>query len=226
MTTSVAIPIVFFKDPWGFSKLDVFNECKAKFYYQFIKKLASPSNEAMKRGSKMHEDIEAYLQGWVTTLPPELESWRTHLDELKASEFVAEQAVGLDKDWQPLRDWFQPTTWLRSKMDAKSKRDKALTVIDFKSGKYRVPSDEQIELYAIVGHAQHPEVEEVTAEFWFIDLDDSYSRTYTAAELLALRKKYEALAAAMYNTQVWSESPSRNCKWCNYSRSRGGPCKY
>lgn len=219
-----------YTEPWGFSKLETFQQCKKKFYFQYIQKLPTPSNAAMARGGKIHETLEAYLQGWITVLPPDQvpEVWQPRLDELKAMPaFTSEQAIGLDNQWRPLKDWFQKTTWLRSKMDAKALAEPMLLeVVDFKTGKYRVPSDEQIEMYAIVGLSQHPEVKQARAEFWFIDLDDVYTKVYTTEELIALRKKYEDLAANIYATEVWGESPSRECKWCPYSKSRGGPCKY
>jgi hypothetical protein len=215
-----------FVQPWGWSKLDVFRTCKAKFSYQFIDKRPEPGNAAMERGSKMHVDIEAYLQGWISQLPPELLAWKDRFDELKAENFTAEQAVGISKDWIVLPDWFDKRTWLRAKMDAKVLKGDKLAVIDFKSGKYRIPSNDQVELYAIVGQAMHPEVDEVTAEFWYIDQDDFYSKMYTKTELLQLRKKYEQEAGKIYSTEIWTESPSRDCKWCTYSKSKGGPCKF
>jgi hypothetical protein len=218
--------MIEYKDPWGFSKLDTYRKCKAQFMFQYIKKLPSPGNAAMERGQVMHNDIEAYLQGWASELPPPLCDWKDRFDELKSKKFTAEQAIGLDKHWLPLKDWFHKDTWLRAKMDAKFIEEDLLTVIDFKSGKYRVPSRDQIELYAIVGHALHPEAKRARAEFWFLDADDVFSQDYHAEELLDLRKKYEQAAEAIYATQVWSESPSRDCKWCPYSKTRGGPCKY
>ena len=216
-----------YTEPWGHSKLDTFQQCKKKFEFQYIKKLPSPGNEAMARGGRMHEDIEAYLQGWITELPATILPWKERLDELKTRPcFTSEQAVGLDKNWKPLPNWFHKDTWLRAKMDAKACEETKLSVVDFKSGKYRVPSDEQIELYVLVGVAQHPDVEEATAEFWFIDLDDAYSKTYHKDQFPALRKKFEQLANNLYTTEVWEEEPSRECKWCPYSKSRGGPCKF
>jgi len=181
----------------------------------------------MARGNEMHETIEAYLQGWIVDLPPELAEWKEAFDALKTSNFTAEQAIGLDNHWNVLPDWFDKRTWLRAKMDAKILKDKdTLRVIDFKSGKYRIPSEDQVELYAIVGYAMHPEVKTVKAEFWFIDQNDSYMREYSAEELERLKTKYEKAAEALYNTEVWVENPSRECKWCTYSKSKGGPCKF
>lgn len=219
--------IIKFTDPWGWSKLDVFRNCKAQFKYQFMDKLPQPGNAAMKRGSDMHDTIEAYLQGWIAELPiGPLVDWKERFDELKSGKFTAEQAIGLDKNWMLLPNWFAPTTWVRAKMDANVLKEDHLTVIDFKSGQYRIPSPDQVELYSIIGHAIHPHVKSVTAELWFIDANDAYSQNYDASELVQLRKKYEQEAGHMYNTEVWGESPSRACKWCAYSKSKGGPCRY
>lgn len=215
-----------FSQPWGFSKLDTYRACAKQFYFQYVKKLPSPSNAAMERGGKLHENIEMYLNGWAPALLPELASWKEPLDALKTKNFQAEQALGFDKNWALLPDWFHSKTWLRAKMDAKYIEDNKLTVIDFKSGKYRVPSTDQVELYAVVGSAIHPEAETVLAEFWFLDTGDIYTRAYTKAELLELRKKYEAAVVPLYAETVWEAAPSAACRYCAYSRTKGGPCKY
>jgi PD-(D/E)XK nuclease superfamily len=215
-----------FNDAWGFSKLDVFETCKAKFYYQFIKKLPSGGSPAMERGSKMHENIESYLNGWAADLIPDNQLFKQAIDELKAKDFRAEQAMGFDKEWNALSDWFQKSTWLRVKMDASYIDGEHGYAIDFKSGKYRVPSTEQPELYGIALHAKNPELTKVTAEFWFLDTGEVYSRDYTADELLKLRKKYEKRVEPIYMTSQWDPSPSNECRWCTYSKTKGGACKY
>ena len=215
-----------FTDAWGFSKLDVFETCKAKFFFQFIKKLPSGGSPAMERGSKMHENIEGYLNGWVTELMDDVVAWKDALDALKAKDFKAEQALGFDKEWNKLPDWFHKSTWLRVKMDASYTEGTKGTAIDFKSGKYRVPSTEQVELYAVGLHAANPSLEEVSAEFWFLDTGETYERTYTADELLKLRKKYEKRTEPIYMTVQWDPQPSNECRWCPYSKTKGGACKY
>lgn len=215
-----------FEQPWGFTKLDVYRTCKAKFKYQFIDKLPQPSSTAMDRGSKLHAAIEDYLNGWCKTLPTELFKWQQALDELKAKNFFGEQAIGIDKAWGWLPDWFVKETWLRVKMDAYVLEPEQMTVIDFKSGKYRVPSTDQIELYAIAGLSIAPYMQKVVAEFWFLDTDDVYRREYTSDELIALRKKYEDEANVLYSNETWEPEPSAQCRWCPYSKTKGGPCVY
>jgi len=217
---------MMFKDAWGFSKLDQYRSCPAKFYYSFIKKLPSPGSPAMERGSKMHENIESYLNGWVTDLIPDVENWKEALDDLKTKDFKAEQALGFDKDWALLPDWFGKQTWLRVKMDASYIEGDKGKAIDFKSGKYRIPSTEQIELYAIGLHAANPTLVEVTAEFWFLDTGEIYERMYKAEMLMTLRKKFERAVAPLYTDEVFEPTPSNECRWCNFSKTKGGPCKY
>lgn len=216
-----------FKDPWGYSKLETFEKCPQKFKYQFIDKLPQPGSAAMERGSKMHESIETYLNGWVKELIPACQGFQQAIDDLKAENFKAEQAIGLDKTWGALPDWFHADTWLRSKADAMYlKSADELVVIDFKSGKYRVPSTDQVELYAIVGGALYPEVAQVTAEYWYLDTGEVYSRVYTHTELLALRAKFEKRVVPMYTNTNWAPQPSMECRWCPYSKTKGGKCAY
>lgn len=215
-----------FTDAWGFSKLDTYRACPKKFFFQFIAKLPQPGSPAMERGSKLHEAIEMYLNGWAKELPIELENWKEALDALRQKDFQAEQALGFNKAWEKLPDWFQPNTWLRSKMDAKYIEGTKGVAIDFKSGKYRIPSTDQVELYAIAMSAMHPELDSVVAEFWFLDTGDIYSKEYTKTELLALRTKYEKAVAPMYQDVVWEPTPGAECRWCPYSRTKGGKCKF
>lgn len=217
---------IFFKDPWGFSKLDVFRLCKAKFKYQFLDKLPQPSSPALERGGVLHQAIESYLNGWSKTLPDELLEWQEAFDELKTKNFWGEQAIGIDREWNLLPDWFNKKTWLRVKMDAYIREPEEMVVIDFKSGKYRVPSTDQIELYAIAGLSIAPTTKKVTAEFWFLDTKDVYTREYSRDELIELRKKYEAESETMYTNEVWAPEPSQECRWCPYSRTKNGLCKY
>lgn len=215
-----------YKDPWGYSKLETFEKCPQKFKFQFMDKLPQPGSPAMERGSKMHENIESYLHGWVPALIPECQSFQEAIDSLKGEVFQAEQAIGLDKDWNKLPDWFHKSTWIRAKADAMYLQGKVLVVVDFKSGKYRIPSTDQVELYAIVGGSLYPEVEQITAEYWYLDTGEVYSKDYTQDQLKALRAKFEKRVAPMYTNVTWNPQPSTECRWCPYSKTKGGKCVY
>lgn len=216
-----------FKDPWGWSKLDVFHQCPRKFHYQFMKKLPTGSSPAMERGAKLHEVCECYVRGWVNELPEELIFWKDALDRLRAIGAAPEQSWGFDKDWNLLKDWFQPSTWLRAKSDTyyEDPTD-GLVVVDYKSGKYKIPPDGQKKLYALCAYHARGKPKFVTAEYWFLDQNTTHSVVYTEAELLVFQEEFEQDAAQLYAEEQWQTAPSMECRWCPFSRSKGGPCEY
>lgn len=213
-----------YTDPWGYSKLATYMECPQKFKFQYMDKLSQPSSSAMVRGGEIHSACEAYLNGWDKILDPRLENWEEQFDVLKTKNFKTEQAWGFDKAWNRLPDWFHKDTWLRAKADCVYLEDdgRKLVVIDFKTGKYKVPPEMQIELYAIAGLSVYPDVEVVGAEYWFLDSGNVLSRDYTKAHLLELRAKYADLE--LYRDEAFAPLPSRACAFCPYSRSKDGPC--
>lgn len=220
------MPTCKFSEAWGYSKLDAYRSCPAKFKYQFIDKLPQDSSPALERGTRIHDEAEAYLRGWIQALSEPLSDWQEELDNLKEWKCQPEAAWGFDRDWKLLPNWLHPDTWLRAKSDAHYVQGDALIIIDFKSGKYRVPSTEQIELYAICGACVYPEVQRVTDEFWFIDADNTYTKQYTREHLEELKKKYANYVKPLYAEETWPPAPSMACKWCNFSKSKGGPCQY
>jgi hypothetical protein len=215
-----------YTDPIGFSKLDVFRECPQKFKFQFIDKLPQPSSPALERGGAVHANIEEYLNGWTTELKEPADNWKEAIDALKTKDFRGEQPIGISRDWRRLDNWFHPETWLRVKMDAYYIEHPEITVVDFKTGKFRIPSTEQVELYALAGLSICPTIESAIAEMWYLDTGDVYKKVYTRDELIKLRAKYEQEFDKLSSNEVWKPTPSSNCRWCPYTKTKGGPCQY
>lgn len=220
---------IVFKDPWGWTKLDVYRGCPQQFKYKFIDKRREPESPAMKRGGEIDKAIESYLNGWTDQIigftPSEV--WAERLAKLRNVKPMTQAAWGVSADWRPLPNWFHPETRLRAKSDVFYLKDDSLILIDIKTGKYRVPSKDQVELYSIVGHCFHPEVKRVLAQFWFVDQDSvPHVEVYSPKKLLALRAKYDTEAAKLYNDRRFNPTPGEPCRWCSFSRQKGGPCKY
>ena len=51
----------------------------------------------MERGSRIHDDLEAYLRGWALTLPAEALGWQEAFEALKMPMLSASKAGGLIK---------------------------------------------------------------------------------------------------------------------------------
>ena len=222
------MPSVKFTQPWGWSKLDVYRACPKQFMYKFIEKRPEPGSPAMERGSKIHNALEQYVNGWTPDMPAEINSfWKPHLKRLKALGPKTEANWGIDKNWKPLANWFEPTTWCRAKSDVYYMEKATLVLIDFKTGKYRVPSDDQIKLYGTVGHAMLPMVETVRTSFWFVDQAEApHEQVFKVEDLTRMRGYFNKEAALLYKDRSFKEKPGQACRYCPFSRQKNGPCKY
>lgn len=218
-----------FKDPWGWSKLEVYQVCPQQFKFKFIDKIKEEQGPALVRGSIIHNALEHYLNGWSSTLIEDInvKFWKKRLDVLKERQPFTEAAWGVNKKWEPLPSWFHEDTWLRAKSDFYYIDNGTLVLGDFKTGKYRVPSDDQILLYAIVGHAMNPEVSKVRTSFWFVDQAEApHEELYTAKQLIDMREKFNQAVIPLYKDKKFAPKPGSGCRYCSFSRQKGGGCKY
>ena len=218
---------VKFTDAWGFSKLDTYRDCPARFKYQFVQKMATPSAPALERGARVHDHLEMFLRGIQKDLHEEVEKLRDEVIALRdVHECYPESAWGFDRQWNWLKNWLMTGTWLRVKLDAHYRQDKKGKCIDFKTGKHRPASDEQVQLYAIAMFIKYPELEEVDVELWYIDAGKINRETYAREDVEHLKAKFEKMVAPVYADSAFRPTPSRLCSWCPFSRSQEGPCRY
>lgn len=216
-----------FKGPWGWSKLATYRECPQRFKYLYIDKLKEPESEALKRGSEVHDILEKYLNGWSTTQPPVHPAWMPRIEAIKAKGPKTEAAWGLDKAWKPLRDWFQPTVWLRAKSDWYHVEGTELVLGDWKTGKYRVPSPDQVLLYAVAGYSMVPGIKSVRTSMCFVDQPEPpHEDRWSASQLAKARKAFTAKVAPLYKDTHWMPTPGSHCRYCPFSRQKNGPCQY
>lgn len=231
MARSTKAPEKIYKEPWGFTKLDNYETCAAWFWWRFGEKRAegNPENPAMKRGGEVHDMLERYVNGWGRAFPHDIlvNVWRPMIDKLKKIGAMTEASWGLDSNWMPLRDWFQPQTWVRIKADVYYLEKDVLHVIDYKTGKYRVPKKDQVDLYAIAGLRKVPQAKKVKAAFWFIDQPDKpHVETYDAKTAGLLMKDFDKRAGKIYKDRRFEPTPGAHCRGCPFSRQKGGPCIY
>ena len=217
-----------FTDPWGWSKLDTYRACPAQFKYKFIEKREDPPGPAMARGTEIHNALEMYVNGWAPDQPEGINPfWKKHLERLKKQSPKTEASWGIDKDWKPLKSWFEKETWCRAKSDVYYIQGDLLMLIDFKTGKYRVPSDDQNKLYATIGGAMFPVVQRVRTSFWFVDQAEvPHEEVYKADDLERMRGYFNKEAAKLYNDRAFKPSPGNACRYCPFSRQKNGPCQY
>ena len=119
---------------WSFSGLKVFEECAFRSFLSKVQKIPEPTNPAASRGTKIHEEAEAYVKGELGEMPETLKKFEDDFDQLRT--FYAEAKVELEGEWGFTLDW-EPTawvgkdTWARVKLDAiVFEDDSSVRVID------------------------------------------------------------------------------------------------
>jgi len=207
---------------WSFSGLSEFEQCAYKTYLKKIEGAQEPSGPAAARGSKLHESIENYIQGFVDELDPEVKKHRDLIDRLR--DAYVEGRVTVEEDWGYTRDWV-PTgwedddTWARLKLDAiEFENETSCSIYDWKSGRKfgnEVKHAQQLLVYAIGTFKRFPEVEFIYGAMVYIDKGEILEGKYVRSDLDLFLPRIERRALTMTTATEFPPSPSKhNCKWC------------
>jgi hypothetical protein len=177
----------------------------------------------MARGTRLHADCENFLKGTLSVLPWELNKASLRLLDLKTKGAKSEEVWCLDKDWRPSI----LNMWIKAIVDVHWFEGDVLHVRDFKSGREYPEHRDQLELYALIGLAHFPEVKR--AEYGAIYLDTGHVSNEGAvlrgnmmdSKVVSWHSKAERMMA----DETYLPKPGGACKWCDYAKSKGGPCE-
>lgn len=226
---------------WSYSRYADYKQCPARFKYKHIDRLPDPGSPAMQRGSDIHREGERYLKAGRKAAPPKTYThFKDEMKQLVGLNPMVEQQWGFTRDWTPT-GWFDRDTWLRIICDVTVLYDDGTAdLIDFKTGRKYDTNEEQIELFSMSGFMMWPEVNHVTARLWYLDVPDGPNdgdphsdstanttiREYTRDQFDKARKSWEKRIQPMFNDTRFAPRPNEKCKWCAYSKAKGGPCKF
>lgn len=212
---------------WSYSRLGCYEKCGAQFYYKYVENLPSDSGKAANRGTDLHALMEIYIKTALTKLPPELEFYQNFLDELRASShsILPEHKLAVNENWEGV-EWEDETAWGRGILDLLVvPAGTRATLYDWKTGKEYDDHYEQKELYASLVFANFRDIVEVDAVHTYLDLRRNTSRTYHRDQAPAMMQRWTERANKMLQ-EDYTPSPGYYCKWCSYSRGKGGKCKF
>lgn len=215
---------------WSYSRLTCWEKCPLQFKFRYIDKLPDAKSPAMQRGIDIHKDAENFLKGAVEKLPAPLVKFDGLFAELKALNPAVEQQWAFTRGWRPT-GWFAKDAWVRAILDAAVVYDdRTADVIDFKTGKKYEDYSDQLELFSLATMSNYTSVSEVTARLWYLDmsphLGGEEKETFKRKDLPSLKEKWESRALRMLGDSFYPARPNDGCRWCPWSRSRGGPCKF
>jgi CRISPR/Cas system-associated exonuclease Cas4 (RecB family) len=227
---------------WSFSRYDVYKSCPRKAKYKFLDKLPEPGSDAMDRGSALHKMAEEYIKGTGRCVPADLKLVGDTLKNLRKKftnergTILVEDNWGFGSDWNHV-DYFDWNNCVsRIKLDCVYSEGTAITVIDWKTGKfnqYKIASYiEQMQLYGLAALLKFPQAEAVTPQLHYIDYGIVYPRkedpeiVYTRDDEKKLIKVWNAKVEPMLNDTEFKPTPGDACRFCHYKKSNGGPCEF
>lgn len=217
-------------DAWSYSRYADYKQCPLRFKLKHIDKKKEPGSAAMQRGSGIHTEGELYLKAakQPKKVPDSYRHFKDEMTQLHGLNPMVEQQWGFTKSWTPT-GWFGADTWLRIVCDVVVKYDdNTVDLIDFKTGRKYDTNEDQVELFSCAPFLKWPEVDEVQTRLWYLDQEDDNEvlRTYTRVEFEGIRKKWEKNIVPMFKDKRFAPTPNEKCRWCSFSKDKGGPCPY
>ena len=210
--------------PLSFSRLSTFEQCEARFDYQYVsKRVKDQSNEASEYGDRVHKVLEAYGRGELDTgtLTAEgaktLATWGVLVDKIMArsGDKFFEHQMSVNKQLQPV-DWFASDVWIRSIADVLVVDGDTAYCLDYKTGKVK-DNPTQLQLFAAMVMWHFPQVNTVKTSFIWLKFNETTNSTYERRFLDALWRALEPRFTRVQDVielGVYKAKPSGLCPWC------------
>ena len=102
---------------------------------------------------------------------------------------------------------------------------KVAHVYDWKTGKKYPTHAEQCGLYGLAGLLKYPQAERVIVTHVYLDLRQNAETEYHRDGLVGMQWMYQRKVNRTRPPQPYPEIPSWKCKFCDFSKKRGGKCQ-
>ena len=216
--------------PLSYSGIGTYEKCPKKFYYKYIEKvetepLTEETAPAMFRGTRMHAELEDYLNDLQQHLGPETISQMGFASMLKKRGAQPEVEFCFDNNWES-QPFDSEEGLIRGVIDVQciDDEDPHAFVYDWKTGKIYDDHAHQRQLYALAILIQYPHVETVTSGSVYIDQNKTEIKDFNRASLTAYKWIWEKKVNKCRPPQDYPARKSWLCKFCEFGKTKGGPC--
>lgn len=222
------------KKPHSHSSLGTFRQCEHRYHeVRVLKNFTDSTNEAAEFGSEQHDlaenalEQENHLEGEMGVA---LEFVRKFTG-LKA----AERELGITKKLEPT-GFYDDDCWFRGKIDVTVLNGDKAIIIDYKTGKRRLPygvkgafkpDEGQMMAYALMTFLHHPEIQNIDAYLYWTHANHApdryrYSRQLDGARMVEYIRRDPKRIEKREKSGQWEIKPSGLCNgWCPVET-----CKY
>lgn len=225
---------------WSFTRWNDYMRCPAFAKYKHLDKVATnaQAHPAMSRGAELAKKSEDYFKKPRAKLPVEFMPLASTYRDIKAKgNLSVEQDWGFTRDWEPCawNDWDR--CFLRVKIDVawveQTRNADTLHIRDQKTGKHDERKYEeyqlQLDLYGVAGLSRMPTVDVVTTQLMYSDLGKLHPESpsmYKRVDLSKMQAAWEKRIRPLLNDTRFSPRPGAYCRWCDFAKAKGGPCRY
>ena len=219
---------------WSPSAFAEYQKCPRRHKYKKIDKLPDPPGPALERGTAIHAHAENYINGTAAEIHPDLVKIAPRLKKLRAAfkkkAVLVELEFAFTEKWERT-EWFAKDAWLRLKLDVLERKATHTEITDWKTGKLREDDPsyaDQLNLYAVAALVAGMGTE-TKAQLVFTDHGKAVKKpegTLTLDGLEAAKASWEQRVRPMFMDKFFAPNPSFACKWCPFSKARGGPCDF
>jgi len=211
---------------WSYSAWSCYSGCPAKYKYRYIERHSVPKipSPAMERGTEIHSLFEASLTDAEAELPPPFDYYTDFLEVLRNHGTKPEQTIILESDWTPAPPWNEG--WVKAILDAGLVKGTEARNYDWKTGKIYDEHQDQRELYSLMQFCANPEVLVVVGMHVYVDKKENRSTIFQRSQVPDLKAKWEERARMMNEDEIFPTNPSFSCRFCDFSKYSGGPCRF
>lgn len=215
--------------PWSYSQLNMFETCALQYRFKYVDHAPTLGADTFyrDRGIAIHEKAEIFMKRRTATkVPDELTKLEFRLNAARKLGAKAEMPLYLDKRWNLVG---KGKHWGVVKADLHWVLDTTLVIVDLKSGKPHDYTD-QGRIYIAGFWSLYPNVlTHAYAVEWYTKTGESRPIrpvTYNRIQVLGIRREIEQRVKLMQAERNYDPTPSAACRWCDFSKLKGGPCKY
>lgn len=200
------------------SAIKLYEDCPQKYYrLRIAKDIKDSQTELSLHGDRVHKSLEERIKS-KKPLSSEVASLEPVVKALEKSpkKKTPEYKIALDNTLKPTT-FFSPTVWIRGKIDVLALGDTDATILDWKTGKRKYMTFDQLELNSLMVFSSFPKIESIKAAYVWAGINKSDAKEYFRVDMNKMWGGYIARIRKIYHSYEnnnWPAKPSFMCKFC------------
>lgn len=208
--------------PWSLSQHNLYKKCPTAYKFRVIERRPDPAGPAAARGQDTHAQLEGYLKtgNWAGNIR---EFTRQRAETMREWGYIPEVKIALTEDWRSV-EWKDPAAWVRGVIDAIHCDKNEVRMGEWKTGKVYDDHVNQRRLYLVLALSAYPEIPKARIETIYADQDHAQEDILLRENLAVEQAYWKDAVVPMLTDTFFSPRPGGHCRWCAFSRDKGGPC--